>query len=91
MQDPTSQKGSQRLRGTLMMLAAAVCFSLGGLLIKLVPWSPYAINGVRNLIASCVIGSFILLTHHRIKWNFTVFVGAVSMAGVTTLFPSPIR
>lgn len=74
-----------------MMLAAAVCFSLGGLLIKLVPWSPYAINGVRNLIAACVIGSFILLTHHRIKWNFTVFVGAVSMAGVTTLFPSPIR
>lgn len=86
MQDPTSQKGGQRLRGTLMMLAAAVCFSLGGLLIKLVPWSPYAINGVRNLIASCVIGSYILLTHHRIKWNFTVFVGAVCMAGVTTLF-----
>ena len=69
-----------------MMLAAAVCFSLGGLLIKLVPWSPYAINGVRNLIAACVIGSFILLTHHRIKWNFTVMVGAVCMAGVTTLF-----
>ena len=86
MQDPISQNGAQRLRGTLMMLAAAVCFSLGGLLIKLVPWSPYAINGVRNLIASCVIGSFILLTHHRIKWNFTVMVGAVCMAGVTTLF-----
>ena len=72
--------------GILMMVAASVCFSLGGLLIKLIPWNPLAINGARNLIASCVIGLCILCTRHRLKWNFTVFVGAVSMAGVTTLF-----
>jgi len=72
--------------GILMMVAASVCFSLGGLLIKLIPWNPLAINGARNLIASCVIGLYILCTRHRLKWNFTVFVGAVSMAGVTTLF-----
>ena len=77
---------SDRLFGTLMMLAASFCFSLGGLLIKLIPWSPYTINGVRNLIACCVIGLYILLTRHRLKWNSTVLVGAVCMAGVTTLF-----
>lgn len=68
------------------MLAASFCFSLGGLLMKLVPWNPLAINGVRNLVACCVIGSFILATRHRIRFNLTVLVGAVCMAGVTTLF-----
>lgn len=77
---------AQRRRGTLMMLAASVCFSLGGLLIKVIPWSPLTINGVRNLIAACVIGLYIRVTRHQMKMNFTVLVGAVCMAGVTTLF-----
>ena len=72
--------------GALMVLAASVCFSTGGILLKLVPWNPLAINGARNLIAACVIGAFILATQHRIRFNLTVLVGAVCMAGVTTLF-----
>lgn len=53
---------------------------------KLVPWNPLAINGVRNLIACAVIGIYILATHHKLRFNLTVLAGAVSMAGVTTLF-----
>ena len=68
------------------MLGASLCFSLGGLLIKLIPWNPLAINGVRNLLSSCVIGGYILVLHHRLKWNLTVLAGAVSMAGVTTCY-----
>ncbi|MCR5160755.1 MAG: DMT family transporter [Lachnospiraceae bacterium] len=86
MSNTNSVSEKQRLTGTLLMLAASICFSTGGLLIKLVPWNPLAINGARNLIACTVIGLYILFTHHRIKFNFTVFVGAISMAGVTTLF-----
>lgn len=86
MSDERSAGTGQKIRGTLTMLAASFCFSLGGLLMKLTPWNPLAINGVRNLIASFVIGSFILVTRHRIRFNFTVLVGAVCMAGVTTLF-----
>lgn len=81
-----TENKAQKIRGTLTMLSASVCFSLGGLLIKMVPWNPLAINGVRNLIASCVIGLYICFTHHRIKVNFTVLAGAVCMAGVTTMF-----
>ena len=81
-----TENKAQKIRGTLTMLSASVCFSLGGLLIKMVPWNPLAINGVRNLIASCVIGLYICFTHHRIKVNFTVLTGAVCMAGVTTMF-----
>lgn len=53
--------------GMVAMLGASLCFSIGGLLIKLIPWNPLAINGIRNLIASCVIGGFMLVKHHRPK------------------------
>lgn len=86
MKDINPADTQMRRKGTIAMLGSAVCFSLGGLLIKVIPWNPLSINGARNLIASGVIGLYILLTHHRLKWNFTVFVGAVCMAGVTTLF-----
>ena len=76
----------KRATGILAMLGASLCFSLGGLLIKLIPWNPLAINGVRNLLSSCVIGGYILVLHHRLKWNLTVLAGAVSMAGVTTCY-----
>ena len=75
-----------RFLGTASMLAASLCFSTGGLLIKLIPWNPLAINGVRNLIACLVIGLYIKVLGHRLKFNPTVLMGAVSMAGVTTLF-----
>lgn len=79
-------KQPSRFFGTAMMLCASLCFSTGGLLMKLIPWNPLAINGVRNLIACFVIGGYILATHHRIRINPTVLVGAISMAGVTTLY-----
>lgn len=69
-----------------MMILASVCFSLGGLLCKMIPWSALAINGVRDLIGSMVIGCYLIATHHRPKMNRIVFFGAVCMFGVTTLF-----
>lgn len=75
-----------RRLGTALVLAASLCFSTGGLLMKVIPWNPLAINGVRNLIACIVIGLYILATRHRLVFNPTVLVGAVSMAGVTTLY-----
>ena len=90
MKQISSDKGAPavntRFLGTAAMLAASLCFSTGGLLIKLIPWNPLAINGVRNLIACLVIGLYIRILGHRLKFNLTVLMGAVSMAGVTTLF-----
>ena len=45
-----------RTLGTACMLAASLCFSTGGLLMKLIPWNPLAINGARNLIACHTAG-----------------------------------
>ena len=81
----TIQSNTRRL-GTACVLAASLCFSTGGLLMKLIPWNPLAINGVRNVIAALVIGLYILVTRHKLSFNPTVLVGAISMAGVTTLY-----
>ncbi len=79
-------ESNKKLLGTLSMIAASLCFSTGGLLMKVIPWNPLAINGVRNLIACVVIGLYLILIRHKLKWNITVCIGAISMAGVTTMF-----
>ena len=70
----------------LCVVAASVCFSTGGLFMKLIPWSALAINGARNLIGAAVVGLFLLLTRHKPVMNKTVAVGALALMGVTTTF-----
>ena len=70
----------------LCVFLASVCFSTGGLFIKLIPWQALAINGARNLVGAAVIGVYLLITRHRLVFSRQVFIGAVSMVGVTTLF-----
>lgn len=73
-------------RSALFVFLASVCFSTGGLFIKMIPWSALAINGARNLIGAAVIGIYLLVTGHRLVFSRQVFIGALSMIGVTTLF-----
>ena len=76
---------SERKRLALvMMLGASICFSTGGLFMKLIPWNPLAINGARNLIACVVIGIYLIVIKHKLVINPTVLIGALCMAGVTT-------
>ena len=65
---------------------AALLFSIGGLCIKLVPWSPLAINGARNFISVILIGIYLKVIHHKIVINPAVLFGAVCMTGTTTLY-----
>ena len=68
------------------MLACCILFSTGGILCKLIPWSPLAINGARNLLGGLLIGAYLLIIKHRLKFNLKVLAGAICMCGVTTLF-----
>ncbi len=86
MENAVAPEKRIRSRAILMVLAASLCFATGGLFMKLIPWNALAINGARNLIASFVIGIYILMTHHKLKFNPTVLIGAISMAGVTTCY-----
>ena len=77
---------TDKRRSVLFVFLASVCFSTGGLFIKLIPWSALAINGVRNLIGAAVIGTYLLITRHRIVFSRRVLTGALAMIGVTTFF-----
>ena len=45
-----------RRTGVLFVFIAAVLYSIGGLCIKVIPWSGIAINGGRTAIALVVLG-----------------------------------
>ena len=77
---------SRQTKGILYVFISAVLFSMGGLFVKLVPWNPLAINGIRNLIALIVFGIYLKVTHHKLVINGAVLFGAVCMAGTTTLY-----
>ncbi|MBE7002959.1 MAG: EamA family transporter [Ruminococcaceae bacterium] len=84
--DKNEKAKNGTLGSILCVLAASVCFSTGGLLVKLVPWSALAINGARNLLGAGVIGLYLLATHHKLTLGKPVYIGALSMIGLTTFF-----
>ena len=60
-----------RKNAILMLLFAGVLWSLGGLLIKSIPWHPLAISGLRGGIAAIVIYAFskdrkIIMTYEKL-------------------------
>ncbi len=63
--------------GTIYVLISAVCFSLSGVLIKMITWSPLTINGVRNLFAFLVMALYLKKIGHRLVINKPVILGAV--------------
>ena len=80
------QKTQTRWTAVLCVFLASVGFSTGGLFMKLIPWNALALNGARNLIGSAVIGIYLIVRRHRLVFSRQVFIGAVSLFGVTTLF-----
>ena len=73
-------------RGPLYVFLAAVLYSIGGLCIKVIPWSGIAINGARTAIALAVIGLYLAVTRHKPRWNRWVMIGALSVCGTNILF-----
>jgi len=71
-------------RGVGLLVAAALCWSLGGLLIKAVAWPPLAVAGARGLIAAVFLG----LTSGPLRFHFSraQLVGAFCYAGCTISF-----
>ncbi len=82
----TAERDRIPLGSVLCVVLASLCFSTGGLFIKLIPWSALAINGARNLIGALVIGIYLILRRHSLVFSPPVFLGAGCMIGVTTLF-----
>lgn len=71
-------------RALLQLVAAALCWSLAGLLIKAVDWPPLAVSGGRGIIAA----AFLLLTNRGLRFHFSrhQIIGAVAYAACTITF-----
>ncbi|HTY63123.1 MAG TPA: DMT family transporter [Acidobacteriota bacterium] len=71
-------------RAVLFLVVAAVLWSLGGLLIKLVTWNPIAIAGTRSAIAALVMLGF----RRRMCFNLSPaqLGGALCYTATVTLF-----
>jgi len=70
----------------LLILAGAVFFSLGGFIIKLIPWGSMAIGGARSLIAGTVIFLYMRLRGHKLVINPSVLLGGGMMCATSTLY-----
>ena len=66
------------------MAAAALCWSLGGLLIKSVAWPPLAVAGGRGFIAAAFLAIF--APRFRFTWSAAQIGGALAYAATTILF-----
>ncbi len=74
-----------RRRAILFLVAAAVLWSTGGLLIKIIDWHPLAIAGGRSAVAAVAI---LIITRRRpfLTWSFPQVGGALCYAGTVALF-----
>lgn len=77
---------TQKQKGTLCVFLAALLYSIGGLCIKLIPWNGMSINGGRTAIALVVIGGYLALTRHPLRFNRWILLGALSVFGCNALF-----
>ena len=73
-------------KGVLFVFLAAVLYSIGGLCIKVIPWHAMSINGGRNIISILVVGGYLFITRHSLRWNRWVALGAVCVCGTNVLF-----
>jgi drug/metabolite transporter (DMT)-like permease len=78
-----------RYRAIIMQLFAAILWSFGGLLIKLVDLNPIAIAGIRSLIASFVIFAFVKKSALKLTWNKAL--GAIAYASMLILYVSATK
>ncbi len=79
-----SMRNAAHARAVGLMAAAALCWSLGGLLIKSVAWPPLAVAGGRGLIAAAFFAVF--APRFRFTWSAAQIGGAVAYAATTILF-----
>jgi len=74
----------KREKAMALLMGAALCWSLGGVLIKGVHWNPWAIAGVRSLIAAGVV--WLAFPRMKFTWSFYQLAGAGAYAANMVTF-----
>ncbi|HSV32308.1 MAG TPA: EamA family transporter [Atribacteraceae bacterium] len=79
----------KRIRAIFFLFCAALCWSLGGLLIKIVDWNPLAISGMRSAIACPII--FLYLRRPKFTWSRAQIAAAIFYAMTVISFVTANR
>ena len=77
---------TKQQKGTLFVFLASICYSLGGICMKGIPWSGMAVNGGRTAIAVVVMGIYLLITGQKLRFNRWILLGAISVSLTNILF-----
>lgn len=77
---------TEKQKGTLYVFLAAALYSIGGLCMKVIPWSGTAINGARTAVALVVIGVYLVIVKHPLRFNRWILLGALSVFSTNLLF-----
>lgn len=73
-------------RGTIYVLISAILYSLGGLMIKLLPLEGLLLNAGRSFITIFVYGLFLLAIRHKPRLSRWTIFGAVVIAMNNAMF-----
>ena len=73
-------------KGTIAMIATALLWSIGGIFIKLVPWNPLAIAGLRGVIGGLVMYIYLRIRGIKSVFNKETVKIAIALAGVCSTF-----
>ena len=77
---------TKQQKGTLFVFLASICYSLGGICMKGIPWSGMAVNGGRTGIAVVVMGIYLLMTKQKLRFSRWVALGAAAVSCTNILF-----
>jgi len=78
---------SQR-RSIGLMAVCAGLWSIAGIFIKLIPWNPFVIAGLRSLLAAAVVFVFMRVTGRRMMLNQSSLLSGVFIAATFFAFVS---
>src|SRR5215831_14972662 len=79
----------ERQKGIVLLAAASVLWSGGGLLIKLIDWNTMSIVGARSLLALPVL--LVVVRHPRFTWSRAQIGAALCCAATMILFVAATR
>lgn len=78
--------GKAKKNAMLLMVICAILWSSGGILIKLISWSPLLIAGTRSMIAAVVLGVYMIYKKVSIKiCKYSIGAG-IGLCGCCTFF-----
>ncbi|MCQ2560550.1 MAG: DMT family transporter [Clostridia bacterium] len=80
-----------KTKGIIYMLLTGIIFSIGGVLMKLIPFTSLALNSARCFMAGSLILTYALVTKHKIRCNKHVLFSAVAIAITSALYSTAVK